>query len=175
MATYEQALKEAFASAPVSEIIYHCLEINHPSFTQPIRLVQGNDNVKARLESDAPYDAGVLVEFIGAPWDMVLPAIQEDQMPELQLTFGNVSREVTRYLSQASSGGEPLKVIYRVYTESTLDLHPQIDPPIEMEINSATADLYSVTTSANLEDVFSSAFPAERYTHERFPSLGYSS
>ena len=175
MATYEEALKEAFASAPICEIIYHCLEINHPDFTQPIRIVQGNDNVFARLEADAPIDSGEIVEFIGAPWDMKPPAVQEDRMPELELSFDNVSREITRYLSLASVGGQPLKVIYRIYTTSTLEIAPQIDPPIEMEINSATADVYMVTTKATLDDVFGSAFPVERYTHERFPSLNHSS
>ena len=39
MAGFSEAMQEAFASAPVNEIIYHTIELDHPAFTQPIRLV----------------------------------------------------------------------------------------------------------------------------------------
>lgn len=171
MATYTEALKEAFASAPVSEMIHHCLEINHPSFTSPIRIVQGNDDVKAKLEADAPSQAGRVVDFVAAPWDLVLPALEEDRMPELQLNFSNVSREMTRHIAAATIAGDPIRVLYRVYTDSTLLFGPQIDPPIELWINEATADNYAVKTTATLEDVFNSLFPRDNYVPERFPSL----
>ena len=39
MITLEEAIAEAYASAPDDEIIYDALEIDHPSFVAPARLV----------------------------------------------------------------------------------------------------------------------------------------
>ena len=174
MAGFSEAMQEAFASAPVNEIIYHTIELDHPAFTQPIRLVQGFDDITARLEADAPKNAAELVQFVAAPWDLTLPKIEEDTMPELSLRFDNVSREITQYISEAVMRPEPVKIIIRPYLSSLLEQGPQLNPPIEMEMGEATADNYSVSTTANLEDVFYSVFPTQRYTSERFPTFGYS-
>ncbi|MGN2393239.1 DUF1833 family protein, partial [Pelomicrobium sp. G1] len=52
------AIREAYASAPANEIVYHTLELRHPSFTQPLRVVRDWDTLTARLEESAPVDAG---------------------------------------------------------------------------------------------------------------------
>lgn len=175
MATFEEAMLEACASAPSNEIIYYTIEMHHPAFEVPIRLVQGNDDIKARLEKDAPRNAGEIVEFIGAPWDLTLPSIEEDQVPEIQLTFDNVSREINQNISAAVKQGEPVKIIFRPYLDSALEYGPQMNPPIEMEISSATANNYQIQISANVEDVFHAAFPLKRYTNDRFPTINYAS
>ena len=56
------ALKEAYASAPTNVIIYHTLELYHPSFTQAIRVVRDFDPLQATLESTAPRDASHSVQ-----------------------------------------------------------------------------------------------------------------
>lgn len=172
MATMQDALKEAYAGTS-PEFVYHCLEIRHSNFTQPIRIVRNNEDCEARTEVDAPLNPGEMVSYVGAMWEMTLPKQGEDTMPEISLSFDNVSREITEHLQAASQINEPIKMIYRVYTDSTLTSGPQIDPPIEMEIGSATADVYTVTTRASLEDVFRSLYPYTRYTPKEFPSLGY--
>lgn len=173
MASYSEALKELQAGNRPLEMQYDCLEIRHPDMTEPIRIVQGFNDVVVRHEKDAPLNPNELCRYIGAPWSMKLPDVAENTMPEIQLNFDNVSREITQYLELAATQNQPLKVIYRVYTSSTLEVSPQIDPPIEMEISEATANNYSVTTTANLENVFSAVFPYERYTPQRFPALTY--
>ena len=52
----EDALKEAYASAPASEVILHTLELRHPSFTQPIRVVRDHAEFTCFLEADAPEE-----------------------------------------------------------------------------------------------------------------------
>ncbi len=173
MATFEEAMLEACASAPSHEIIYYTIEIHHSAFVEPIRLVQGNDDIVARLEKDAPRDAGNMVTFIGAPWDLTLPAIEEDRVPELKLSFDNVSREITQNISEAVRQGEAVKIIFRPYLDSALSAGPQMNPPIEMEIMDATANNYQIQITANVEDIFHAAFPLTRYTNERFPTLNY--
>jgi len=48
--TLSQALKEAYASAPSDLVIYHTLELRHPSFTSPIRVVRDYADLVATLE-----------------------------------------------------------------------------------------------------------------------------
>lgn len=173
MATFEEAMQEAFASAPSNEIIYYTIEINHPAFEVPIRLVQGNDDITARLEKDADINPGEMVEFIGAPWELSLPKIEEGTIPEIQLTFDNVSREITSHISEAVKREDPVKVVFRPYLDSALDAGPQMKVPIEMELLDARADNYQIQLTANVEDVFHAAFPLTRYIHDRFPTLSY--
>ena len=174
MANFSQALAEAYASASIDEIIYHTIEISHPSFTSPVYLVQGNDDVVGRIDVGADTNSGQVVQFIGAPWDFKLPEVAEDTLPQLELTLGNVSREITTHLKSAAQQPSPIKLIYRVYTDSTLLDGPQIDPPLSLEITSATADVYQVTCTANMENVFNSRFPSKFYDQKSFPSLAYS-
>lgn len=52
--TLSQAIKEAYASAPVSTIIYNTIELRHPAFSTPVRLVRDYANLTATLEATAP-------------------------------------------------------------------------------------------------------------------------
>ena len=174
MAEFSQALAEAYATQ-TQALLYNTLEISHPSFTQPIYLVQGYDNVMARIEDGAENNSGQVVEFVAGAWDFVLPEIAEGVMPQLKLTLGNVSREVTKYLQLAAQNPSPIKATYRPYTEDTLLIGPQIDPPLTLEITDATADAYQVTTTANMEDIFNAKFPSKVYKQSTHPTLAYSS
>ena len=48
------ALREAYASAPTDVVIYHTLELYHPSFTQAIRVVRDFEPLQATLERERP-------------------------------------------------------------------------------------------------------------------------
>lgn len=173
MASLTEALKENYASAPHGEISLDTIEIIHPAFDEPIRLTKGNVNIKAKLEDDAPVDGGKVVEFIAAPWEFVKPAIEEDRVPEITLSFDNVSREISEAISKAVKMPIPVKMIYRPYLMSALEYGPQMNPPIEMEIADSTADNYTIKIKANMEDTFFSPFGTQRYTNERFPAVSY--
>lgn len=73
------ALEEALASAPQDIIILETLEVHHRSFDEPIRIVRWPitsdtpEKFSLLLEDEAPVDAGMVVEFIGAPFDLDRP------------------------------------------------------------------------------------------------------
>lgn len=173
MATFSEALKEAYASAPKGEIALDTVEILHPSFEFPIRLVRGNKNIFAKLEDDADQDGGKIVEFIAAPWDFIKPSIEEDKIPEFGFTFDNVSKEISQAISEAVVMPLPVKLIYRPYLLSALEYGPELNPPIEMELADAYADNYTIKITANMEDTFFAAFMTQRYVNERFPAVSY--
>ena len=73
--TLSQAIKEAYASAPANVIIYHTMELWHPAFTDPIRVVRDYDDLTATLESTAPRNAGESVTFIAFNFDFTKPEV----------------------------------------------------------------------------------------------------
>ena len=179
LSDYEQALKEAYASAPTREIIHDTLEIRHPAFSdddgQPtaIRVVRGYENIITTLEADAPMHGGQAVEFIAGDFDFRLPGYKEGETPQLEITLDNVSREVTAYLEMAIGQTAPIEVTYRPYLASDLTA-PQVDPPISMILTKVNAGVMQVRGTATLSDVHNWPFPNTRdgiYRPERFPGL----
>lgn len=176
MTGIQEALAEAYASAPSQEIIFHTLEIRHPSFIdddgQPtaIRLVRENEDLVARLEPDAPLNGGEEVNFIACGFDFVLPKIEEGSAPELQLTIGNVSRHITPYLENSVSQLNPIEVTYRPYLLSDLS-RPGMDPVITMMLTKVSVDAFTVSGSATVNDLVNFPFPNDAYTTSRFRNL----
>ncbi|WOZ53328.1 transcriptional regulator [Achromobacter phage tuull] len=201
--TWSQAMKEAYASADVDEVPIHTLELRHPSFEdengQPvaIRVYDGYDDVMLGLEADAPLDGGKMVEFKAVRFSMTLPKMEENAVPQLQIVLSNVSREVTKYLEQASQVLEPIAVTMRPYLlsgEITKYLEqasqvlepiavtmrpyllsspeaPQLDPPIHMTLKKVRVDVFQITGTASLEDVYNWGFPFRKYMPDEWPGL----
>jgi hypothetical protein len=108
----QEAIKEAYASAPADVVIYHTLEIRHAAFATPIRVVRDLVNLSATLEATAPTDPSTEVEFIGFSFDLKLPEVSTGGTPELVIEIDNASREILANieLSMATSTlleGEP--------------------------------------------------------------------
>lgn len=176
MASYSQALKEAYASAPVEQVILDTLEIRHPAFVdengQPAagRLVRGYEDLYAVLEADAPMNPGQQVRFIAMAFDIKLPGFEEGRVPELVITLDNVGREMMGWLEAAASDPHVIEVTYRPYLISDLS-HPQMDPPITMLATAVTVDVFQIQITATLDDVQNWAFPHRMYQPDEFPGL----
>lgn len=164
------AIREAYASAPANEIVYHTLELRHPSFTQPLRVVRDWDTLTARLEESAPVDAGRWVEFAPFAFDFHLPEVASGGLPEITITIDHVSAEIVAYLDAAANSTELIEVTYRPYLASDLSM-PHMDPPLTLTISEASADIFRVTARATFVDLGNLSFPRELYTSDRFPGL----
>lgn len=164
------ALQEAYASAPSSEVILHTLEIRHPSFTQPIRVVRDHHDFTAFLESDAPEDPSCEVTFVALAFDFTLPEVSKANTPEIDISLDNVSGEIIAYLDAAAQTAELIEVTYRPYLASDPS-GPQMNPPMTLVIRSVTADVFRVRARAGYADLSNRKFPNEVYDAERFPGL----
>jgi hypothetical protein len=117
----QQAIAEAYASAPQDEIVLHTLEINHKSFTQPIRVVRypvsgpEPERFNCLLEADAPYNPGQVVEFIGLPFELTLPEKDTESPGQFTIRVDNVGDALDEYLENAALGGSKITAIYREY------------------------------------------------------------
>ncbi len=124
----------------------------------------------ARLEEDAPKDAGRMVPFIALAFDLELPPVDTAPVPEIAVTLDNVSREIVRHLDAAATSHEIIEVAYRPYLSTDIK-GPQMDPPITLTLTEVEVDVFRATGRARMLDIGNKAFPAELYTAKRFPGL----
>ena len=171
-----EAIQEAYAHAPSDAIILHTLEIRHPDFRDEngnptaIRVVRDQLDLQARLEADAPMDAGTIVNFVAMGFDLDLPAVDTTPVPEIVVTLDNVSREIVRYLDVAAESQSVIEITYRPYLSNDLE-GPQMDPPITLILSEVEADVQRVTARARMMDIGNKAFPSRNYTAKEFPGL----
>lgn len=174
--SWEQAMKEAYASSPVDEVPLDTLELRHSEFVDEfgeptaIRVVQGYEDQTLGLEADAPLNGGQMVKFTACRFSLVLPRMEENAIPEIQITISNVSREITKHLEAAIAVLEPIALTYRPYL-STVPEAPQMDPPIHLTLKKVKVDIFQVTGTASLEDVHNWPFPFRKYMPYEWPGL----
>lgn len=193
-----QAIQEAYAAAPADVVILDTLELRHPTFTDPIRVVRnfadtetwlqlGGAEVQAvldameegdremvglvaRLEAGAPLNAGQMVAFVALAFDLQRPNVDTGPVPEITVVMDNVGREITDALDAAAISQDKIEVTYRPYLSTDID-GPQMDPPITLVLTEVEADPLRVTGRARMLDIGNKAFPGLTYTAKKFPGL----
>lgn len=193
-----QALREVFASAPTDAIVFDTLELRHPSFSEPIRVVRNFTDIQtwidvggasvqavldaldaetrdkvglvARLEADAPANPGELVPWIAMAFELERPPVESIPLPEVGVTIDAVDRTVTDALDAAATSTDLIEVTYRPYLSTDLE-GPQMDPPMTFVMSQVQANLLRVTGRARLLDIGNLAFPRRTYTVAEFPLL----
>jgi hypothetical protein len=174
--SYKEAIAEAYASADISDVILDTLELRHPNFVDDngnniaARVVASFQDYSLCLEADAPQDGGQYVTFQACPFTFTLPEFGDGQVPSLQIAIDNVSREITKYLEEASTSLTPIGVTYRPYLASD-PTGPQMDPPFSFTLSNVKVDVFQVTGTATTSDVNNWPFPYQNYTPTRFPGL----
>ncbi len=169
--TLSDALKAAYASAPADEVIYHTLEIWHPAFSVPIRVVRDNASLDARLDATAPRDAGLIVTFVAYAFDIVPPDQDSASLPQCVLTIDNVSTDITAQLEAANGDPRPTTAIYRGYLSDQLTVGPENNPPPEMELSQVTATPLQVRAVTGFPNLLDLPFPNLDYELATFPGL----
>ena len=172
----QKAIQEAYASAPVEQQILHTLELNHKSFTQPARVLRWPleptpKRFLAKLEDDAIYNPGAIVEFIGLPFDITLPEKSENTPGEISLRICGIGDYFDEDLEAAALGGGTITAIYRGYVMGL-----EQEGPAEMwrgihisspYLDAASGDLTAVGT---VLDWINKPF-GRLYTPSKYPAL----
>lgn len=169
--TLSLAIKEAYASAPSNLVIHHTLEIWHPNFTTPIRVVRDHVDLTAKLESSAPRNAGQYVTFVGFAFDVVPPEVTHTAVPQCVIEIDNVDREILAQIDQAVQTAEQITVIYRAYLSDAVLDGPENDPPMELTMISVSATPFRIRATAGFPDLVNLRFPKLDYDLETFPGL----
>jgi hypothetical protein len=169
--TLSAAIQEAYASAPVDQVIYHTLELWHPAFSQPIRVVRDFNALDARIEAGAARDAGLVVTFIGYAFDIVPPDQSTSGLPQCVIEIDNVDREILAQIDAAIVTALPITAIYRSYLSDTASVGPENIPPMELTLISINATPFRLKATAGFPDLVNLRFPKLDYDLETFPGL----
>jgi hypothetical protein len=117
----QQAIKEAYASAPQDVIALHSLEVNHFTFTEPVRVIRWSsgspepERFLCKLEDDATYNPGEEVEFIGAPFELLLPEKDTESPGQFTVRVDNIGDILDEYLENAAMSGGKITAVYREF------------------------------------------------------------
>lgn len=117
----QQAIAEAYACAPQDVLLLHTLEINHKTFNRPARVARWSgvgpevEVFRCRLEGNALYNPGEVVEFVGLPFELVPPEKSETTPGEISLRVSGIGYELDNDLEAAALGGSAISCIYRSF------------------------------------------------------------
>lgn len=178
---WEEALQEAYASAPTEEVILHTLELRHSSFDETaIRVVMDYgdlftvNDVETRghyltLEPTAPVQASQSVLFQSCMFRLSLPEQKEGSLPSIDVELDNVTREISQYLDEAIGDRAPLELTYREYLASN-----KIEPQFilgGLTMRQVKANMSRVTGTAQFGDLINKSFPGKLYRPDEFRGL----
>lgn len=170
----QTALEEAYASAPINRIPLDALEIDHPAFTRPIRVIRwpavGPEPTvfQVRHEDDAPINPGAIVEYVGLPFDLILPESSSEAEGTFQLRLA-VYAGVDDYLRDAALSRGIITAIYRQYIKGMeLDGPAEVWPDIE--IQSPRREGGDIVANGAILRWMNKSY-REIYTPGRFPGL----
>lgn len=164
------AIQEAYASAPPAVAELSTVELYHPTWGSPVRLVRDRMALTATLELTAPNNPGATVAFQPFPFDFTLPKKGEGRQ-ELTLKIDNASRLLMDLLEQMDITTQvPIRVIYRPYASTDLTA-PAMNPPLKLTLRNITVDPQTFTASCGYADFANRRFPRKLYRVSDFPGL----
>lgn len=177
---WSDAIAEAYASAPLDDVVLFTLELRHPTFGVPIRIVADLGETlhtdpelifghRLKLEADATANAGETVEFVACSFEFSLPDQQEGQLPSVSVAIDNVAYLITPQLDALIGVRAELELTYREYLFSDPET-PQfvMNGLIMSNINS---NLTRLTATATFADLVNQSFPSMVYRPILFPGL----
>lgn len=171
---WKRAIQEAYANAPSGTVLLDTIELNHPSFTAPVRLVNdvGNPNT---IDGEEFFGFWMRTEnnqrvfFQSCGFDFTLPAQNQNDMPSVDISFDNVSQMIMEYLDEAVKFKAPMTLIYREYLASDKEEPQFVLSGLSMA--SVSSNLFRVSGTATFSDLVNKSFPKKVYRPTEFPGL----
>jgi hypothetical protein len=131
------------------------LEIAHASLVGTIRLVNNKVNVMHLGE-----------EYIGFPFEIILPDSKESTPPTAKIRIDNVSREIGQAIRQIST---PPLVTIKVVRQETLDV---IEAEFSgMYLTNVSYDAMSVDADLMFEDLNRETYPAYTFSPANYRGI----
>lgn len=155
---------EFAASAPVGIIELRCLEISHPLFDAPLRLVHDYQDWTVTLET------GDTAVFRAAQFRTTPPKISDNGQIERGLQIDNTSGEVVNVLLPVVTSDTPVVCTFRTYLSDDVSA-PQFDPPEITNLRNIQIDKTTLSATAQSSDVVNRKFPRRLYTRVNTPGL----
>lgn len=160
---WKPAIQEALASVPSNVVIHHTLELTHPAFAAPFRLIQELQGRTLKLEDGSSAD------FEPAAFKFTLPPAGDNGVQELGIQMDNTDQRISDTIDAVLLNPEPIVVRYRAYLSSSDE--PEMDAPLTLYLSDLRITATDVTGRASFADIVNRQFLSEPYTTRRFPGL----
>jgi hypothetical protein len=148
------ALQAIFAQE-TGEAVFFLVEIDHPDFVQPIRLVNNNENVISGGET-----------YFAFPFDVSIPSEKSDELPSTQIRICNVDRQMIAALRALTT--EPTVTLSVVLgsTPNTVEVGP-----FAFKLSNYSFDALSISGALGYEDILNEPFPSGAFNPAEWPGL----
>jgi hypothetical protein len=166
------ALAEAYASVPAGLVILDTLEIWHPDFSTPLRIVADQVAFDGRLEPGAPRNAGQVVTFIPLAFRLRPPELSAEAVPVVEAEIDATDRLIVAEIDRAAASLDPVDIIWRRWIAATADDGPEYVVG-GLTLRSASATPGRLVATAGWSDLLNERFPRLEYSREQFPTLEY--
>lgn len=157
-------MREALAMAPSRTVILHTMELLHPAFPAPVRMVQNTEGFDFTLETEEVF------RFEPAAFRFSLPPTGDNGLQELALQLDNTDQRISDYLELIADNPEPIIVKYRAYLSSDLTT-PQMSAPLTLFLSDLLITATDVTGRASFADIINRRFLIRTYNVGDFPGL----
>lgn len=127
--------------------------------------------VRDRVSRDFTLEDGVTVRFEPCAFRLALPSTGIEGLQSIRVAIDNVDQRITKFLNMVKGIEYPVEMVYRPYLLSDTT-KPQLNPPLRLTLTDIEVTAFEVTAAARFADVVNSRFLTQRYTRERFRSLG---
>jgi hypothetical protein len=163
--------KKFAASMPESEREYRTIELYHPDFSSTLRFVASSVDEGLTLESDAPRDASVKVNFVGINMKVIEPQESGEIEQILTVSIGGVGGEVNNIIDELTEAGRltPIDLIYRKFYSGDGGAEPVI--VVKLSVADVSMKGYEQVTFTAEDIDFATKRAGELYLIERFSGL----
>lgn len=162
-------LAEYYFSAPAGKASLITVEIRHPAFDQPARLVNDFRALQATLEDDAPVDGGQTVIFQPCIFDAIPPDSTDQGLPQATFAIENVTKILMPYIQAAMGIAAPIEFSVREYIDEDLSAPQQVIHGLTA--TAITPGIQRTSIKAGFEDVLNRPVPFKLYTSTEYPTL----
>ncbi|MCG8522105.1 MAG: DUF1833 domain-containing protein [Pseudomonadales bacterium] len=159
---YTQAIREAYASS--SEPVLITLELSHPAWSEPVRVVYDHMDLVAPLTPGGPA-----ATFVSCSFGCKLPKQGKD-LPALEIWVDNVSQEIGEEMKAATGVRAPVSVTYREFLTDMLDQGPQYTLS-GLTLKKVKVMFSRVSGTCGFLDFINRRCPSMRFTADDFPGL----
>ena len=164
-----QAMEEAYAAVLSSVVILHTLELNHPAFAQPIRIVTGDDGLAAAETVALTLETGATVDFTALAFDVTPPGFDDKGPTPGRIRVDLVSGELMDPLEAAAVSSGVIEVTYRAWRSDQRGEPGDVIKGLKLRrvvLNETAAE-----GDIGFDEVGRQAFPRVTYSIDLYPAL----
>lgn len=162
------AMEEAYAAAPSDVVILHTLELSHPSFAEPIRVVTGDEGDASELVA-LTLETGATVNFRAMAFDVIPPGYDDDGPTAGRIRLDGVSDLLLPYLEAATVTAGSIAVTYRGYRSDARFEPGDVITGLKLRRVDLTAS--AAEGEVGFEEVGTQAFPRVTYNIDDYPGI----